>query len=114
MSEVIEEIADVWPDVKIVHGRARHSQSQGGIERVNRTCQEKLGKWMADNAPQNGGQAKWTVGRLFVRWQINTQLHSTVGQMPYRLTFGMQPRLGLNCLPLSPELLNSLHTEAQV
>lgn len=107
--EVIEEIASVWPDVKLVHGRARHSESQGGIERLNRTCQEKLGKWMAQNQSK-----KWTVGRLFVRWQINTQLHQTVGTKPYNLVFGMEPRLGLRCLPLSRELLDSLSSEAQV
>lgn len=109
MAEVISEIAEVWPDTKMVHGRARHSQSQGGIERLNRTCQEKLGKWMTTNKSK-----KWTVGRLFVRWQINTQLHSTVGSMPYSLAFGMNPRLGLSSLPVSKELLDKLQTEAQV
>lgn len=109
VQEVISEIANVWPDVKMVHGRPRHSQSQGGIERLNRTCQEKLGKWLSAN-----GGTKWTVGRLFVRWQINTQLHATIGTTPYKVTFGMEPRLGLSCLPLSKELLNSLSTEAQV
>lgn len=109
VKEVIDEIANVWPDVKMVHGRPRHSQSQGGIERLNRTCQDKLGKWMAVNKSN-----KWSIGRLFVRWQINTQLHSTIGTFPYKLTFGMEPRLGLSSLPLSKELLNSLSTEAEV
>lgn len=109
MTEIIKEISQVWPDTKMVHGRARHSQSQGGIERLNRTCQEKLGKWMTTNKTK-----KWTIGRLFVRWQINTQLHSTVGATPYSLAFGMPPRLGLSALPMSKELLASLNTEAQV
>lgn len=109
MQEVIAEIANVWPSVKMVHGRPRHSQSQGGIERLNRTCQEKLGKWIEETK-----STRWTVGRLFVRWQINTQLHNTVGTSPYKLTFGMEPRLGLSSLPLSRELLETLSSEAQV
>ena len=36
MEEIIEHIERCWPGVKLVHGRARHSESQGGIERLNR------------------------------------------------------------------------------
>lgn len=93
---------------KIVHGRSRHSQSQGGIERCNRTVEDKLGSWMTDNK-----STKWSVGRLFVRWQINTQFSSAVGSSPYKLLIGGAPRLGLSSLPLDRKLLDSLHTEAQ-
>ena len=49
LKEIIGEIKQVWPGCKLVHGRARHSQSQGGIERLNRTVEDKLGKWMPEN-----------------------------------------------------------------
>lgn len=29
-------IRDIWPDCKIIHGKPRHPQSQGSVERVNR------------------------------------------------------------------------------
>lgn len=109
MKEIIEEIHEVWPSSKIIHGRARHKQSQGGVERLNRTVEDKLGSWMTDNK-----STKWTVGRLFVRWQINTQFSSSVGECPYKLVLGAAPRLGLSCLPLDRKLLDSLHSEAQV
>ena len=35
VSEVIRELKNMWPDCTIVHGRARHPQSQGSVERSN-------------------------------------------------------------------------------
>ena len=107
--EIISEIKDVWPACKIVHGRARHSQSQGGIERLNRTCENKLATWMSDNK-----STKWSVGRLFVRWQINTAYTEATGRSPYFLTYGQEPRVGITSLPLAPELLSTLSSEADL
>ena len=109
MTEIIEEIASLWPDCRVIHGRARHSQSQGGVERLNRTVQEKLGHWMTTNDSKH-----WTIGRLFVRWQINTAFSKAIGDTPYRLTFGQNPRAGISTLPISAEMLKGLTTEAQV
>ena len=59
MVEVITEIRALWPELVVVHGKPRHSQSQGGIERLNRTIVEKLGNWMKENK-----STSWaTVGR---------------------------------------------------
>ena len=55
----------------MVRGRARHSESQGGVKRLNRTCQDKLAKWMSDNNSTN-----WSVGHNLTQWQINTQVLS--------------------------------------
>ena len=49
MGDVITEIRQMWPDLVVVHGKPRHSESQGGIERYNRTVVEKLGNWMKQN-----------------------------------------------------------------
>ena len=107
--EIISEIKDVWPACKIVHGCARHSQSQGGIERLNRTCEGKLATWMSDNK-----STKWSVGRLFVRWQINTAYTEATGRSPYFLTYGQEPRVGITSLPLAPELVSTLSSEADL
>ena len=109
MKEIISEIKEVWPECKIVHGRARHSQSQGGIERLNRTCENKLATWMTDN-----NSKKWSIGRMFVRWQINTTLTTATGKKPYCLAYGQEPRVGISSLPLAPELLDSLSSEADL
>ena len=109
MQGIIDEVKKLWPQCKLVHGRPRHSQSQGGIERVNRTVQEKLQTWMHDNKTN-----QWIVGRMLVRWQINTQETRATGQMPYETAFGQKPKMGISQLPLSPALIDSLSTEAQL
>ena len=35
MQGIIDCVAELWPGTKIVHGKARHSQSQGGVEQVS-------------------------------------------------------------------------------
>jgi hypothetical protein len=82
---------------------------QGGIERLNRTVESKLGSWMTEN-----NSKRWSVGRLFVRWQINTSFTKAVGDIPYKLCFGQAPRVGISSLPLAPELLDSLSTMAEL
>ena len=50
IDEIITEIKQLWPECLMVRGSPRHSQSNGGIERVNRTMQDKLGAWMTDTS----------------------------------------------------------------
>ena len=83
MSAVIKDIKSLWPESVVVHGRARHSESQGGIERLNRDVNKMLGYWCSTNA-----STSWSVGRLFVQWQYNTKYHSAIKQTPYKLVFG--------------------------
>ena len=40
LAEVITEIRQLWPDCGMVRGSARHSELNGGVERVNRTVQD--------------------------------------------------------------------------
>jgi len=34
-NKIIQNLADMWPGMKLVHGKPRHSQSQGSVERSN-------------------------------------------------------------------------------
>ena len=43
-AEVIEELIELWPSVKIINGCPRHPQSQGLVECGNGILQLKLGK----------------------------------------------------------------------
>ena len=66
---MILEIKNLWPEVKLVRGSARHSDSNGGVERVNQTVEKKLGAWMKDNSSK-----RWSVGCKLIQWRINTSL----------------------------------------
>ncbi len=85
-----------------------HSSSNGGVEQVNRTMQEKLGAWMKDCKLR-----QWTIGSCLMMWQYNTQNYRTIGNIPCCLVFGQLPRVGISALPLNASVLTQLATEAQ-
>jgi len=92
-----------------VRGSPRHSESNGGVERVNQTVQKKLGAWMKENKTKH-----WSIGCKIAQWRYNTQVHQTLRDTPYHLTFGQHPRVGISNLPLSSEILKNLASEANL
>ena len=46
---VISEIKKLWPGTVLVTGKPCQSESNGGVERQNRTVEEKISNWMHDN-----------------------------------------------------------------
>ena len=38
----------MWPTLKLVHGKPRHPQSQGSVERANGDIKDMLVAWMSD------------------------------------------------------------------
>ncbi|XP_060836383.1 KRAB-A domain-containing protein 2-like [Rhopalosiphum padi] len=53
---VVTEICAMWPELKIIHGKPRHSQSQGSVERANQDIENILATWLKDNHTK-----KWTL-----------------------------------------------------
>ena len=106
---MILEIKNLWPEVKLVRGSARHSESNGGVERVNQTVEKKLGAWMKDNSSK-----RWSVGCKLIQWRINTSMHLGIKSVPYVLTYGHRPRVGISGLPLDSAVLDALATEADL
>ena len=41
--KVIQELAMMWKDVKLIHGRDRHTQSQGSVGRCNQDVKLLIG-----------------------------------------------------------------------
>ncbi|CAM9380087.1 unnamed protein product, partial [Heterosigma akashiwo] len=90
VNKVIQNLEAIWPGLKIIHGRPRHSQSQGGVERLNRTFNEMLNKWLADNPGKT-----WKEGVGFLQWQHNTRLQEGVSTVPYKAAYGITPKVGI-------------------
>ena len=57
IAEVIRELKVVWPRLVMVHGKPRHPQSQGSVERANGDIKDMLVAWIADNNTND-----WSVG----------------------------------------------------
>ena len=60
-ANIITELKQLWPDMKLVHGKPRHPQSQGSVERANGDTKDMLVAWLSDNNFKD-----WTTGIKFV------------------------------------------------
>ena len=68
-----------WPSTKIIHGKPRHPESQGSVERANREVKNGLASKMRDNS----NDLCWVKYLKRVQFEKNTTFHSTVGMTPY-------------------------------
>ena len=50
VKSIINELSAMWDDLKIVHGKPRHSQRQGSVERGNRNIEDMLMMWLQSNS----------------------------------------------------------------
>ncbi|XP_071103366.1 uncharacterized protein [Haliotis cracherodii] len=96
----------MWPSLVIVHGKPRHPQSQGSVERANCDIKDILVAWLGDNDTSD-----WTVGLKFVQFQKNSSLHSGIKTSPCAALFGSDARTGLASSTLPQEVLQQLQSE---
>lgn len=71
VNEVIDKIHADWPHVKIVHGKPRHKESQGSVERANRDIEEMLSAYMEERNTKD-----WPNALKFVAFEKNRAFHS--------------------------------------
>ena len=79
-------IRKLWPDCKILHGKPRHPQSQGSVERVNREIKPVLGSLMRKNKDNS----------------------------PYRVLFGREPVRGMQDYGIPDEIANDVTIEEEI
>lgn len=105
-NSVINELKNMWPDLKIVHGKPRHSQSQGSVERANRDIQDMLITWMQTNIT-----SKWSEGLKFIQLMKNRAFHAGIIQSPYEAMFGSKIKVGLSDSIFPKDCINQITTE---
>lgn len=105
-NKIIEELKNLWPGLKLVHGKPRHSQSQGSVERSNQDVRDMLVAWMLDNDTK-----QWSEGLRFIQSKKNRALHEGIRKSPYEAMFGDKQRIGLADSSLERETYESLETE---
>ncbi|XP_025198291.1 KRAB-A domain-containing protein 2-like [Melanaphis sacchari] len=106
VNKIITELCLMWDGVKIVHGKPRHSQTQGSIERANQDIQNLLRAWMYENNTN-----KWADGLYFVQFTKNTAYHEGIKQSPYEAMFGTKAKMGLFSSSLPRDKLHELESE---
>ena len=87
---MFNELCSMWPKLKMVHGKPKHSQSQGSVERANQDVENMLCSWLEDN-----NSRKWSEGLRFVQIMKNRAYHSGINCTPYEAMFGTKLKVGL-------------------
>lgn len=106
VNHVIDDFKGLWPELKIVHGKPRHSQSQGSVERANQDIENILTAWMQHNQTSN-----WSRGLGYVQFMKNRTLHAGIKRSPYEAMFGQPAKVGLTSSCLPHEVLSSINSE---
>lgn len=104
-NQIVTALKTMWPDLNLVHGRARHPQSQGSVERANADIKKMLATWMREHK-----STKWTTGLKFVQLKKNHTYHSASKCTPYMATFGIETPLGLQSTTIPVEEWSKLKT----
>src|SRR5215510_869788 len=82
-NKIIQNLADMWPGMKLVHGKPRHYQSQGSVERSNQDIRDMLVAWMSDNNTKT-----WSEGLRVIQSKKNRVLHSGIKTSSYEAMCG--------------------------
>ena len=72
-ADVIRELKLMWPELTLVHGKPRHPQSQGSVERANSDIKDMLISWLSDNNTRD-----WVSGIKFVQFYKNSAHHAGI------------------------------------
>ncbi|XP_060861774.1 KRAB-A domain-containing protein 2-like [Metopolophium dirhodum] len=96
----------MWKDLKIVHGKPRHSQNQGSVERANKDVENMLASWLQDNKTK-----KWSNGLKFVQSMKNRVYHHGTKHSQYEAMFGTPPKIGLTSSLLPVNMIAKLKIE---
>ena len=103
-------IRELWPGCKVIHGKPRHPESQGSVERVNREIKKVLGALM-----RKANDTCWVKFIPQAQYSINTSPHSALeNKSPYRVLFGRDPVKGLEGLGIPDEIAEDIRTEEEL
>ena len=108
-ANISTELKQLWPGMKLVHGKLRHPQSQGSVERANGDIKDMLVAWLSDN-----NSIYWTSRIKFVQFHKNSAHHAGIKCSPYSAIFGSEARIGLASSSLPNELMSNIESEADL
>ena len=94
VNNLLHSLLDNWSsgNVTFVTGRPRHSQSQGLVERGNAIIEDKTVAIKREEGFDGQTTYPWASWLPKIMFNMNTQWHTTIKDMPYKLVFGQSPR----------------------
>ncbi|XP_032126271.1 SCAN domain-containing protein 3 [Sapajus apella] len=108
-SQVVSELSNIWPELKIVHGKSQTCQSQSSAEQTNEAIRKRIFSWMQTNNSSHWAEFLW-----FIQMTQNQPYHRSMQQTPCESAFSSEAKLGLSHSQLTKELVASLHTENEL
>lgn len=109
VNAIIEELTVMWKGLKIVHGKPRHSQSQGSVEKANQDVQDMVMSWM-----EQEGSTHWSEALKFVQFMKNQALHSGINRAPYRSMFGNDAKFVLASTSIPKTIYSQITTKEEL
>ena len=100
-------LSEKWPTLKIIHGKPRHPESQGAVERANRDIKDALFTAMHDNS----NDQCWVKYLRWVQLHKNISYHTTIRMSPYEAVYNKKPSFGLAHFGVPHEHWNQINTE---
>jgi hypothetical protein len=99
-NKIIQNLAEKWEGMKLVHGKLRHSQSHGSVEKSNQDVRDMLVAWMSDN-----NTITWSEGLRFIQ---------SIKTSTYEARFGAAQRMGLADSPFTEDIYSSIETKEEM
>lgn len=108
-NQVVNELNEVWRDLKIVPGKYHPGQDQGSLERASHDVKNMLSAWM-----QSHHSHHWAESLHFMQMIRNQAFDVSLQQSPYEAMFGCKAKLGLYSSQLPQETMAVLQTKEEL
>lgn len=89
-----------------MHGKPRHSQSQGSVERANQDIRNMLVASMKTTQSVAWAEKLWEI-----QFCKNRAFHAGIKRSPYEAIFGTKAKVGLTSSSLPDEILGRIESE---
>ena len=109
MNSGITELSAVGDGLEIVHGKPRHSQSQGSVEHANRDIKNMLMTWLQSNSTTH-----WGDGLRFILVMKNRAYHEGTKCLPYEVMFGQPMKVVLKTSNLPDNEIDDIFAEEEL
>ena len=81
-AQVISEVTQLWPDLKLGRGKPCHPQSQGSVERASGDIKGMLTAWLQGNSTADS-----SFSIKFVQFSKNSAYCAAINRSPYEALF---------------------------
>lgn len=107
--QIVSELSNIWPELKIVHGKPLPCESQSSMNQSNEDIQNRIISWMQTNRSSHWAEFLW-----FIQMTQNQPYHRGMRQPPSAGTLSSEAKLGPCRCQLAEELTARLRPDKEV